>query len=72
MSRIDISHIESMDREYGIMTRNDIMEDLQAYMDDVEDSLHRALEREQMWKDHCQELKKELAILKGESQREIV
>ena len=42
------------------MTRNDIMEDLQAYMDDLEDSLHRALEREQMWKDHCQELKKEL------------
>ena len=68
MSRIDISHIESMDREYGIMTRNDIMEDLQAYMDDVEDSLHRALEREQMWKEQCQALKKELAILKGDDQ----
>ena len=50
------------------MSRNDIMEDLQAYMDDVEKSLHRALEREQMWKEQCQELKKELAILRGEEQ----
>ena len=46
------------------MNRNDIMEDLQAYMDDLEDSLHRALERERMWKEHCRELKAELAILK--------
>ncbi len=50
------------------MNRNDIVEGLLAYMDDVEDSLHRALEREQMWKEHCQALKKELAILKGEEQ----
>jgi len=50
------------------MSRNDIMEDLQAYMDDVEDSLQRALEREQMWKEHCRALKAELALLKGEDQ----
>ena len=50
------------------MSRNDIMEDLQAYMDDLEESLQRALERERMWKEHCRALKEELALLKGEDQ----
>ena len=46
------------------MSRNDIMEDLQFYMDQLEDSLAEARSRERMWKDHCQELKKELAMLR--------
>ena len=50
------------------MSRDDIMEDLQVYMDLVESRLAEALRREDMWKEHCQALKKELAILKGEEQ----
>ena len=44
------------------------MEDLQAYMDQVESLLAQALRREDMWKEQCQALKKELAMLKGEEQ----
>ena len=50
------------------MNRDDIMEGLLCYMDQVEGRLAEALRREDMWKDHCQALKKELAILKGEEQ----
>ena len=42
------------------MSRNDLMEDLQEYMDDLENDLHRALEREEMWKEQCRALKQEL------------
>ena len=41
-------------------SRNDLMEDLQDYMDGLEGDLQRALEREQMWKEHCRALKQEL------------
>ena len=47
------------------MSRNDIMEDLQEYMDDLESDLQRALEREEMWKEHCRALKQELLEVKG-------
>ena len=47
------------------MSRNDIMEDLQEYMDDLESDLSRALEREEMWKEHCRALRQELLEVKG-------
>ena len=47
------------------MSRNNLMEDLQEYMDDLESDLHRALEREEMWKEHCRALKQELLEVKG-------
>ena len=47
----------------GTVSRNDIMEDLQDYMDSLEGDLQRALEREQMWKEHCRALKQELLKL---------
>ena len=46
------------------MSRNDIMEDLQEYMDDLENDLQRALEREEMWKEQCRALKVELLEVK--------
>ena len=45
------------------MSRNELMEDLQDYMDNLESDLQRALEREQMWKEHCRALKEELVKL---------
>lgn len=50
------------------MSRNNIMEDLQEYMDDLESDLQRALEREEMWKEHCRALKQELLEVKGNEQ----
>lgn len=47
------------------MSRNDLMEDLQKYMDDLESDLQRALSREQMWREQCQALKQELLEVKG-------
>lgn len=47
------------------MSRNDLMEDLQEYMDDLESDLHGALEREEMWKEQCRALKQELLEVKG-------
>ena len=47
------------------MSRNDLMEDLQEYMDDLESDLSRALEREEMWKEQCRALKQELLEVKG-------
>jgi hypothetical protein len=46
-----------------MISRNDIMEDLQDYMDGLEGDLQRALEREQIWKEHCRALKEELLKL---------
>ena len=44
---MDIAHYaDSQGRKS--MSRNDIMEDLQQYMDDLESDLHRAREREEM------------------------
>ena len=45
------------------MSRNDLMEDLQDYLDSIEGDLQCALEREQMWKEHCRALKQELLEL---------
>lgn len=49
------------------MSRNDIMEDLQQYMDDLESDLHRALEREEMWREQCLAMKQELLEVKGDA-----
>lgn len=46
------------------MSRNDLMEGLQEYMDDLEKSLAHSLEREEMWKEHCRALGQELLEVK--------
>ncbi len=60
LSHIERVHLERVDREYGTMILNDIIGDLQAYVSDLDDSLHASLEREQIAQDRIAELEAEL------------
>lgn len=65
MLQREVASLRDTIQEMRAMSRNDLMEDLQEYMDDLESDLHGALEREEMWKEQCRALKQELLEVKG-------
>ena len=70
LSHIERVHLERVDREYGTMILNDIIEDLQAYVGDLDDSLHASLEREQIAQKRVAELEAALTRIQRRDKQE--